>query len=167
MTKNGHNLYISPSLDATWGKGFCQIGDLTFESAAYVARYIMKKVNGHQAETHYLSHTDLDTGEVVSRRPEYTTMSLKPGIGAAWFNEFMGDVFPRDEVVTNGRFARPPAYYDKLLEQRHPEMLERLKGERRKKARKHDANNTPDRLAVREKLKELQARRLKRALPDN
>ncbi len=164
MTAQGHPLYNSPSLDKAWKKGYCQIGELTFESAAYVARYIMKKVGGHQGETHYLSHTNLDTGEVVSRKPEYVTMSLKPGIGASWYEKFHGDVFPRDEVVSGGRLARPPAFYDTLLERDHPEVLERLKSERRVKAKKHDDNNTPDRLAVREKLKELQARRLKRTI---
>jgi len=33
--------------------GHCEIGALTFESAAYVARYIMKKVNGDLAAEHY------------------------------------------------------------------------------------------------------------------
>jgi len=44
-TDSGHNLYTSTILDNLWTHGFCNIGELTFESAAYTARYIMKKVN--------------------------------------------------------------------------------------------------------------------------
>lgn len=161
---NGFPLYNSPTLDKAWGHGYCQIGNLTFESAAYVARYIMKKVNGAQAENHYLNYTDLDTGEVVSRTPEYTTMSLKPGIGASWFEKYQGDVFPRDEVISNGRPARPPKFYDGLLERTDPEQLEEIKYLRSVKAKRRYKDNTPERLAVREKLKELQARRLKRTI---
>ena len=42
----GADMYNSAILDATWGFGNCKIGDVTFESAAYVARYAMKKVTG-------------------------------------------------------------------------------------------------------------------------
>lgn len=164
MSDSGFPLYNSELLDRAWGKGFCQIGDLTFESAAYVARYITKKVTGEQGETHYLNYTDLTTGEVVSRKREYTTMSLKPGIGSTWFEKYQGDVFPRDEVVSNGRLARPPKYYDGLLERDDPELLALIKHKRRIGANKHADNNTPDRLRVREKIKELQARRLTRSL---
>lgn len=46
----GSPLYISESLDSLWEFGFATIGDVTFESAAYVARYITKKVNGELAK---------------------------------------------------------------------------------------------------------------------
>ena len=36
----GHKLYRSASLEALWGFGHCLIGDLTFESAGYVARNV-------------------------------------------------------------------------------------------------------------------------------
>lgn len=41
--KNGNTIYTSELLEDIWGKGFCTIGDVTFQSAAYVARYVMKK----------------------------------------------------------------------------------------------------------------------------
>ena len=73
---NGNRLYISESLSELWPFGFVTIGDVTFESAAYVARYIMKKVNGDLAESHY-ERVDWDTGEVYHLKPEYTTMSRR------------------------------------------------------------------------------------------
>jgi hypothetical protein len=60
-------------------KGHCLLGDLTFESAAYVARYVVKKINGQQKFLHYaiINH---ETGEFHSLKQEYTTMSRRPGI---------------------------------------------------------------------------------------
>lgn len=59
---NGHRYYISKSLEEIWGLGHVVIGEVTFESAAYVARYVMKKINGPNAQMHY-SVYDKDTGE--------------------------------------------------------------------------------------------------------
>ena len=99
---NGNRLYVSESLSELWPFGFVTIGDVTFESAAYVARYIMKKVNGDLAESHY-ERVDWETGEVYQLKPEYTTMSRRPGIGSNWFAKFKDDIFPQDYVVINGK----------------------------------------------------------------
>jgi len=50
--KNGNNLYSSRILDDLWSHGKCYFGTVTFESAAYVARYIMKKRLGKSKETY-------------------------------------------------------------------------------------------------------------------
>jgi hypothetical protein len=42
------DLFTSDMLTKCWGMGHCLVGDLTFESAAYVARYVVKKINGQQ-----------------------------------------------------------------------------------------------------------------------
>ena len=49
----GEKLYISKTLQALWPMGHITIGAVTFESAAYVARYVMKKINGQQQKEHY------------------------------------------------------------------------------------------------------------------
>lgn len=41
--RNDHRLYVSPSLQRLWPFGYSSVGDVTFESAAYVARYSLKK----------------------------------------------------------------------------------------------------------------------------
>ena len=46
---SGHDLYRSPTLERFWTFGQSAIGDLTFESAAYVARYVTKKITGDLA----------------------------------------------------------------------------------------------------------------------
>lgn len=105
--ERGHTLYTSRCLDETWGLGIATIGSVTWQSAAYVARYSLKKVHDEKAEERML-RVDLETGEVVRIRPEYVTMSRRPGIGSKWFEQFASDVYPADEVVHEGKRYRPP-----------------------------------------------------------
>lgn len=151
-SKSGVNrLYVSDSLSDTWKLGFATVGSLTYESAAYVARYVMKKRTGPQAAEHY-ERVNPETGEVFSVVPEYVTMSRRPGIGATWFEKYVDDVFPRDEVVYQGRKFRVPRYYDDLLERRPsgPSLLLDLKAKRCYAAGQHSEDLTPDRLRDRE-----------------
>ena len=104
---NGHNLYTSVILSEIWPYGFSLIGDVTFQSAAYVARYIMKKVTGDLAKDHY-EYIDPDTGEIINLKPEYTTMSRRPGLGKGWFEKYKSDVYPDDFVILNGKKMKPP-----------------------------------------------------------
>ena len=46
VTPQGHVLYVSKQLSRLWPFGFSTIGDLSWQSAAYTARYVMKKRNG-------------------------------------------------------------------------------------------------------------------------
>ncbi len=159
----GNNIYTSSQLDELWTHGFCQIGQISFQSAAYVARYIMKKIHGQQAENHY-EGVDFTTGEITELRPEYTTMSRKPGIGKSWFDKYASDVYPDDFVISNGKKARPPAYYDNLYGETNPDSLALIKEGRAKSGRKHRANNTFERLRVRETVLEQKLQSLKRKL---
>lgn len=172
-TVNGFPLYISEILSELWsdpvtGKsyGFSTIGSVTFESAAYVARYIMKKITGDNALYNYCNFFE-DTGEIVSfRRPEYVTMSRRPGIGKSWIDEYMKDVYVNgeDSVIMNGRKVRPPKYYDSQFEIVSPSDLESIKLKRKSKAALHEADCTPDRLSVREKVQLASLRKLPRVV---
>lgn len=151
ITKTGNRLYTSKSLEELWPYGFSTIGDVTFESAAYVARYIMKKINGAMAEDHY-EWIDENSGEISTLRPEYTTMSRRPGIGRGWLDRYIDDVYPHDYVVINGIKMKPPKYYDRILELERPYEFEEIKENRELNAEKHVDNNTPERLNVREQV---------------
>lgn len=142
---NGHPLYTSKALQNLWPYGFSTIGSVTFESAAYCARYIMKKINGDLAENHYFR---FDTGEIL--QPEYTTMSRRPGIARDFIDKYMDDVYPHDFVVVNGKKMRPPRYYDSVLKTERPYTFDDIKYKRALEAEKHLDNNTPERLTVRE-----------------
>jgi len=152
---NDCRLYISDSLARLWPYGFSTIGDVTFDSAAYVARYIMKKITGDEAEEHY-TRMDGDTGEFIEVLPEYTTMSLKPGIGTGWFEKYRTDVYPDDFVVINGKKMQPPKYYDRLLEKQLPYEHDYIKDQRKIRALNNSDENTRDRLDVKEKVKRRQ-----------
>lgn len=162
--RRGHRIYISPTLSELWPFGLHEIGTVTFESAAYVARYIVDKVTGEAAADHYQS-VDLN-GEIHSISPEYVTMSRRPGIGADWYEKYHSDVFPSDEVVIRGKTMKPPAYYDKLLEKQCVATYNRIKSRRTKEANKPkaQANTTRERLDVREKVKKAQVKSLKRTI---
>lgn len=128
--RNGVKLYVSDNLSKLWPYGFSTIGDVTFESAAYCARYVMKKIKGEGASDHYM-FTDMSTGEVSQVKPEYATMSRKPGIGKTWFDKYKSDVFPNDYCVIRGHEVKPPRYYETLLNE---EELAQLKAKRKKDA---------------------------------
>lgn len=123
LAKDGdHTKWVSPTLQKIWGKGICQIGSLTYDSAAYVARYVLKKYTGKNAAEHYREmEVDEETGEILDEwtvRPEYATMSRRPGLGEKWFKKFHEDVYPDDFVIMKGQKFRPPKYYDQLMERR-------------------------------------------------
>lgn len=161
-TKTGHKLYTSKELEKAWPYGFSTIGDVTFESAAYVARYIMKKITGDDAEHHYTKFDDL-TGEILcDLKPEYTTMSRRNGIGQSWYEKYKDDVYPHDFVVINGMKMKPPKYYDSLLQTDRPFEFDEIKELREKDGEKHLDNNTPERLKVREVVKNAQISQLPR-----
>lgn len=161
LRRSGENsLFISRMLTETWGKGHCSVGHLTFESAAYVARYCMKKYTGGLGEKAY-QRIDAVTGEVFNVRAPYVTMSRRPGLGSRWFDKFASDVYPSDEVVHAGRRFRPPRFYDGKLS---PEVLEELKAKRRARVALRKEELSPERLAVREACAEAKSERLRRGL---
>lgn len=107
------DLFSSKILDSTWSHGACKIGEVTFESAAYVARYAMKKVTGDLAKSVYTIINE--DGEMIERTPEMLVMSKRPAIGRRWFEKFGKHVYYRDKVIARGKEMQPPRYYDKLL----------------------------------------------------
>lgn len=166
-TKSGENAYASEKLTNIWGKGKTQIGELTFKSAAYTARYIMKKVNGEKKKQGYYEITDKKTGEIKGEiKPEYTTMSRKPGIGKEWIKKYKTDVYPRDEVIINGKKMRPPKFYDSHYELEEPKAHKTLKANRAKKAKNRSQDQTWERLQTKEKILKINNDRYARDFTD-
>lgn len=159
----GEPIYTSAILSRLWPAGFSTTGAVTFESAAYVARYVTKKITGELAEEHY-RRIDPETGEVHILLPEYTTMSLKSPIGKDWYQRFKTDVYPSDSVVLRGKEMKPPKFYDRLLELEDPEARAALRERRMRQALKHEGDQTTRRLQDREQVKLAQISNLKREL---
>lgn len=159
---NGIPLYTSEILNSLWtnpdtgtSMGFATIGDVTFESAAYVARYITKKINGEKANKHY-----------QGKKPEYITMSRRPGIGKGWYEKYKTDCYPSDFLVHREKKIKPPKFYDKLLDKEDPQQLEKLKESRKLLTRNDPLEESPQRRKVKETLKRLQLKQLKRKYED-
>lgn len=149
-TAAGSLIYRSKVLESLWPFGHSSVGDLTFESAAYCARYVMGKLSGSAVAIVRGSRVDLRTGELLPIEPEFCRMSLKPGIGARWLEKYVDDVYAFDRVVVNGRETKPPRYYDKLISQKHPFAWHDIRLDREDRALLHPEESTARRLEVRE-----------------
>ena len=159
---DGVRTYTSEILERLWPFGFSTVGNVTWDSAAYCARYVTKKKTGEQAQDHYwrMLATDLE----VQLEPEYATMSTKPGIGKTWFDTYREDCFPSDNIHHNGKKLRIPAYYDKLLADHNEHDLKTIKENRKRQAQKYAHENTPRRLEDREACATYRLNRLDRKL---
>jgi len=166
-TPSNSLIYRSKILEELWPFGYSSVGDFTFESAAYVARYCMKKITGDAADLHY-ERLDPLTGEIYWRKPEFNKMSLKPGIGATWFKKYKTDVFPHDHVIINSKPVAVPRYYDKLFARIDDcgeyTLDTKIKPDRLKKAQLSVDDNTPERLIVKEQVAHANALKLQRKL---
>lgn len=164
-TRKDINIYHSDTLTDIWGEGFCTVGELNYQSAAYVARYSLKKINGdlalkpnertglnpYQRICHY-------TGNIIDVEKERFHMSN--GIGGEHFNQYKSDIYPADHVIINGYETRPPRYYDNLYDAENPESMESIKEKRILSMSKHAADNTPARRREREEVKLAQLNKL-------
>jgi len=168
-TKRGDTLFRSRTLEQAWSCpdrnccptlldgsrppiGHAYMGNVTFDSAAYVAGYTTKKMTGGASFYHYLRLNADD--EMVSVEPEFARMSRgrraddQGGIGYRWFQKFQNDVFPKDyvHIQKRGKARKYPSprYYSKLYEQSDPEAYQALK-ERRESARlSRSLEDTPE-----------------------
>lgn len=139
--RHGENFYSSAVLEKAWGNGFTSVGDVTYESAGYVARYCMEKIVGDSADNEFGRRARAMVLErYQGRRKEFALMSRggrrvgSHGIGAGWFAKFRDDVYPADFVLVDGVKRKPPRFYDNLLDKDSSALLERLKAERALKA---------------------------------
>lgn len=148
-------LYHSKWLDERWEKGIVIIGEVTFESAAYVARYVMKKMTGEKAEGHY-----------NGRQPEYAAMSRNPGIGSTWYDKYKTDVYPRDKMVIRGGIeCKPTLYYDRKFNDQDQKKMQVLHYRREMKSKMmEEIERSWERLKVKEEVKKIKIERLKKPL---
>lgn len=171
-TDNDDRIYTSKFLDEVWSHGDCYIGSVTFQSAAYCGRYVMKKLTGSRKSEY---------GELL---PEFQTFSRNPGVGAPWLQKFKSDIYPHDFAIMNGQKVKIPTYYDRKTAEPLGEWVkdpddpqqwpiwrpylsrtpsEIRKGKRLRNAAKHSDNNTPERLAVRAEILSTRLKRLVRS----
>jgi len=161
-SESGEPQYESPQLDRAWSKGYATISDLTMESAQYVARYNMKKIDGKQADEHYRK-IDITTGEQHQVDPELILCSRRPGIGKTWFEKYKKDL-DKGFITFKGKKMAYPKYYDKLYKESDEETHMFLMDKRRQHFNPLDPENALDRLRVKEKVKLNKLKKLTRNL---
>jgi len=113
--------FRSTLAEEVWKKGAVQLDDVTAASAAYVAGYVVEKATKRsgwaraRALLRRKAKAGYDVGDAlrrIAREEEFVRMSLKPGIGARWYDRFKGDLFPLDYAVTReGVRSKVPRYY--------------------------------------------------------
>jgi len=170
-SNSGFDVYTSPTLESIWGLGFVTVGSVTFESCAYVARYVMKKINGPLAnqidpDTGLKPYDRFDslTGEIVEVIPEYCAMSRRPGIAHDWIMKYATDCYPKGFTTINGVQVGLPRYYDQVIESEQPELFAPVKEARIQAAYDNSDENSESRLRQKLIVKEAQNSQLKRSL---
>lgn len=146
-----YRVYRSEILAKLWPLGFHEIGEVTFESAQYVAAYCTKKEYGKDNDPRVIARyarVDPVTGEFYLLEREFCQASLKPGIGAGWVAKYPNQMLDFDQVVVNGQTMKPPRYYDKLLKRLDPANYEARVEARIDKAMPKRSDNTDARLKV-------------------
>lgn len=116
----GQQYYVSDIISKCWPQGIHILGPVSWQSAAYVARYTMKKANSDYNSLYYVQ---------ANIQPEYQTMSLKPGLGYQYYLDH-SDIFEFDSFSVStpqgGRIMYPPEYFKKKFREEHPkEYLKR------------------------------------------
>lgn len=102
----GDCYYNSDLLSKLWGHGHVVVGEVTAQSAAYVARYCQKKVG---------KEIDYDA---VGIHKEYVRMSRNPGIGLPYLQQNAEKIYENDVIyLPNGQMCTPPRYFDDKAEQ--------------------------------------------------
>lgn len=129
-SKPDNTIWLSEELSDAWShKGYCSLSPLNFATAKYVAGYVAKKLR----RTDFWHLTDVYGSlpvPIETAKPEYITMSRRPGLGESWFKQYWASVYPMDRVIIDGKSFRPPKYYDDLLKRDHPIIHERVLAQR-------------------------------------
>lgn len=171
-TKRGDRIYTSETLQFLWPAGSHEIGTVTYKSAGYVARYQMKKIGGDSADDHYSRVSPID-GQTYRVDPEFAVMSRRPGLGTTWYEKYKDDAFKfthskegrivdgSEFLVIDGRKVKPPQFYVNKLEEDYQKKLKRL---RVLFSNRNKEDRTKARLAIREEIQLLRAKRLHRQM---
>lgn len=113
--------YSSKLLDECWPNGKIIVAEATYETCAYTARYVMKKLKGKSADFYKLYDIE----------PEFVVMSRRPGIGREFYDDNKRKFIDYSSIAvgdSNGSHnIKPSRYFKSLLEIDFPEEWEAKK----------------------------------------
>lgn len=126
--------YHSDIVQDCWNKGFTTLGNVTFDSCAYVARYVIKK---HKQEELF--------SDIPDFVPEFIQMSRRPGIAAEWYEQNKDKIYETDEVLMTSRLGKliklkPCRFFDNKYDIENPEKMADIKANRQRLAAISQAN---------------------------
>ena len=110
----GNGLYESKTMAKIWPYGYHYIGEVSYSSCNYVARYATKKVFNDQAD-------------------EFIAMSSHPGLGYQWLKDHIDTTFEYDSIYGNfgnSKAVKLPRYFDKIAESLDNAKFFEVKGKR-------------------------------------
>lgn len=126
-------VYLSSEIiDNCWGKGFTTLGEVNWETSAYVGRYVMKKFSNLE-EFDYCKLCYDNGWEPLP--PEMRQASRNPGLARPFYDVNKDEIYNIDKVVLpNGRTPQPCQYFDRLFDLEDPELLSQIRENRKEKA---------------------------------
>lgn len=132
-TRRGNNFYKSPALERVWSHtqqydsltgekcvtplapmGFVEVGEVNWQTCAYTARYIMKKLKGPESEYY----------KTFNLEPPFVRMSNRPGLARQWYEDHPNIreyEYINLKTPTGGKKFRAPQYNEKLYDASFPE----------------------------------------------
>lgn len=118
--ENGDVLYTSEMLSKIWSVGFVTIGECTWNTCDYVARYVIKKQKGVNKEL----------SDCYSFESEFALMSRKPGIGRMYYEDNKDSIFEYDHIYLDGDNTRQlaiPKYFERIKEIEDNDFVDKRK----------------------------------------
>lgn len=134
ISKNplGQQYYTSDTITRSWldvnGNeiGFHILGAVDWNSCAYVARYVTKKIKSK----------DHSIYDMLNYEPEFSLMSRKPGIARNYYENHKEEIYRNQEIFlsTNDgcKRIRPPHYFDNLYDIDYPSDMASIKDDRKR-----------------------------------
>lgn len=120
-TGAGFQYFRSKKLQELWKNGIVGIAPVTWETCAYVSRYILKKQTGQNKEIYQALHL----------YPEFVRMSRRPGIAAQWYEDHKDKIYDYDVINLSteqrGIKFKPPRYFDQKYDIEYHDDMERVK----------------------------------------
>lgn len=109
-------------------RGIADVSVANWETIAYTARYITKKINGNGSEHQYAKK-----GQIK----EFLRVSTRPGIARPYYEDHFKDIYSKDQIMVVKKdgvhYNKPPKYFDRIFKKEYPEIFEEIKEERNRK----------------------------------
>ena len=156
--------WIERTEDGVRSRGISNVSSATWNTIAYTARYITKKINGNGSEMLYAAN-----GQIK----EFFRCSK--GIGKAYYDKHKEEIYANDQIMVKNKkgvsYSKPPHYFDKLYEKENPEHFAQIKAAREKAGQdqinlliEQTSLFKREQLEVDERAKEAQSKQLRRQL---